>query len=485
MSPVQHDQNNRVNTPQNLPNQAYAPGISAGQGYGQNYATPGMPPTGLSNSLPAPQVPLSQNLQQRQHDLQRQYQMRLQQQAQQLQTNNLGMHNRQPTSGLNPMLGAMGQQATQLAGSGQRPAQQTSLTGVNSDHFLRNVGQLMMSRNKPFNPSPMVCGRPLNLTHLYMIVMKAGGCKRVTTNNQWTTTASMLGFNPAQIPTAAQEVKQVYEDNLVDYERDHLARQKQLQAQKQAQQMAGVGTAPQMSPTKMMPIGGPDNQAAQQYMLQQQQRVQAQAQAQAQVQVQQSQVQAQQQQLLLQQQQQHQQPQQQQQQLQQYQQQLASVQQPTPLPNNTPTPTMNGQTPPQGTENVMSRQQKAFNQNRSGSIGRPPDATPPNTQRSAFLTPPTAASEKTKVPPSNEPNSADRKSTAAMPKRMLSQDSPHYKPCVKKMEYSYGGYKIAGLALLGADLEKLRPDVPNLEEMGVIDIRALSMSIQSGIHGEV
>ncbi|PBP23063.1 arid/bright DNA binding domain-containing protein [Diplocarpon rosae] len=53
---------------------------------------------------------------------------------------------------------------------------------------------------------------------------------------------------------------------------------------------------------------------------------------------------------------------------------------------------------------------------------------------------------------------------------------------------SYGGYELLSLANLGDTLKNVRPDFPKVDElgaMGTIDIHALTMSLQCGIHSEV
>ena len=59
-----------------------------------------------------------------------------------------------------------------------------------------------------------------------------------------------------------------------------------------------------------------------------------------------------------------------------------------------------------------------------------------------------------------------------------------YEPKRRDIDF-HGGYDIQPLAKLGDALNRLIPDVPVVDEMGVIDIRALTLSLQSGIHSEV
>lgn len=59
-----------------------------------------------------------------------------------------------------------------------------------------------------------------------------------------------------------------------------------------------------------------------------------------------------------------------------------------------------------------------------------------------------------------------------------------YSPRQRVLE-TYGGINLGAMGHLGAELDYHRPDVPLFAELGVIDIHALTMSLQSGIHGEV
>ena len=55
----------------------------------------------------------------------------------------------------------------------------------------------------------------------------------------------------------------------------------------------------------------------------------------------------------------------------------------------------------------------------------------------------------------------------------------------EEMSQSYGGMQALDWKVVIDGLLDAKPDVPGLEELGVIDIRALTMSLRSGIHAEV
>ncbi|PQE14456.1 hypothetical protein CJF30_00007066 [Rutstroemia sp. NJR-2017a BBW] len=61
-----------------------------------------------------------------------------------------------------------------------------------------------------------------------------------------------------------------------------------------------------------------------------------------------------------------------------------------------------------------------------------------------------------------------------------------YPPKIKARDPDvYGGIDMRTLYELGEELITLKPDFPTLAEMGTIDVHALTMSLQSGLHAEV
>ncbi|KAK3065254.1 hypothetical protein LTS18_004490 [Coniosporium uncinatum] len=215
MSPQNHNAP-RVNTSQNpgfqMGGMDYMGGTSMPQGYNQNFGgMPNMTSGPGPNSMPAQGVALSQNLQQRQQEAQRQYMMRMQQQqtaqnpmmAAQAQA-------RQQMAGMNPMMAAG--QHTNMSTPTRPPNQPQQ--GMSTMQFTTGVAQFMQRINWPFDPNPTVCGRPIQLYQLYLYVLKSGGnSKRVTAANHWPKIAQALGFEPSQFPSAPQELASVFERN--------------------------------------------------------------------------------------------------------------------------------------------------------------------------------------------------------------------------------------------------------------------------------
>ncbi|OJD37945.1 arid bright domain protein [Diplodia corticola] len=458
MSPAP-DQNSRVNTPQNpamtqmaamnmnsmnsMNNMNMMQGSPTGQGFNQNFGmNPGMSAAGFNGAMPVQGVALSQNLQQRQADAQRLYQMRLQQQQQQIAANNLAQRQQQ-AGGMN-MLGSSGQQmnsAMAMAG-GMRPNQggmaMNNPPKQQEAAFLNNVQALMQAQGMPFNPQPMVCMRPVNLMQLYATVMKHRGSRNVSNSNGWSQLAHIMGFPPQQFPTAGQEIRMVYEQNLGAYEQAWLAKQRNKQGQQG--QMPGMGGAPQASPVKSMPGGAQDLGAQQQQYLQRLRSTQMQAQ----------------------------------------QQQQQPMDQGTPMRNNS-MPQANGWATPQPDPNAASQQE----QHRK-SMSRLLEATPQAQPAGSIITPSPGPGEKPleSVPKraSTEASAVNGTATPAETKVVLSSD---YKPKVRSLLDTHGGILVDGHGSVGEKLAKLKPDVPGVEEMGVIDMRAISLSLQSGISPEV
>ncbi|POR36962.1 SWI/SNF chromatin-remodeling complex subunit sol1 [Tolypocladium paradoxum] len=62
--------------------------------------------------------------------------------------------------------------------------------------------------------------------------------------------------------------------------------------------------------------------------------------------------------------------------------------------------------------------------------------------------------------------------------------SDEYEPCARQL-LTYGGVDLDAANHLGAELDKCEPSIPTVNDLGNIDIHALTRSLQSGIHGEV
>ncbi|TIA38071.1 hypothetical protein D6C78_04273 [Aureobasidium pullulans] len=202
--------------------------------------------------------------------------------------------------------------------------------------------------NPPFNPQPTICGRPLPLYIIWVIVLQHGGSTRVTQFSGWPTIAQKVGFNLQQYPTAANELQQLFDTHLGQYERVFMqARMQQPLAE--FRRTSSVGKIDSVPP--------PDQEA----------RVSA-------------------------------------------------------------SPAIKAQSEAGGTPGIK------------------------------------------------------REASAAELKHNTGQET-EYEPHRRTLDY-YGGYDILPLAKLGGEISRLVPAVPMVDEMGLIDIRALTLSLQSGIHAE-
>ncbi|KAJ9666485.1 hypothetical protein H2201_003407 [Coniosporium apollinis] len=454
----------------------FAQGSPIMPGYSQNYGS--MPQMSSANLQPPLQagiqgVNLSQHLQARQAEAQRQYQIRLQQQQQQLAQSNIAaaqhaqqVQQRFQAGGINPMMASPAQQHNMSATGGMQPGQQQMPTAQrnNSENFNRAVASFMQSQGlgDRFDPNPSIAGRPLNLANLYALIMRQKGSQRVTQMNMWPSIAQALGFPPAEFPMAPQEMKYHYEKNVAPYELAQWNKAKmhqmlKLQQQAQMAGMTGMGGPQQMSPTKQMPAPGQNLQAQQQQYLQQlQQRALPSQQPQP----------------------------------------PATPAQSTPLPNSTPAQSLNGWSTPQA-DPAPSRQQSAFTAQNRRSMSRQLDATPPQVPGQQPRIP-SASPGQPDVKHERQPstggstlgNSVNGVTGAPpSPKPLKYYTGPNYTPKkTKAAEFdTYGGISVADNmhSLVGLELHRLKPVIPGLDEMGLIDVRALSMSLQSGIHGEM
>jgi SWI/SNF chromatin-remodeling complex subunit SWI1 len=414
--------------PQMSPMNFMSQGSPMAPAYNQNYG---------NQQFQIQPVQLSHNLQNRQQEAQRQYQMRLQQQMAQ---NNMVAAQRQQAG---QMMGPGGPQHPGMQRGQANPAQlpnQHAQARAHLDSFLKNVSALMAKQGLPFNPQPVVAGRPVNLQQLYFAVMKGKGSQRVTATNSWPTIATMIGIHPQNFPTAPEELKQAYDQNLGPYEHAFiLNKQREHMRTINPPQPAQMGVAPhfgpQMSPTKPMPPNAQHSMNAQQQQyLQQLQRTQAM-------------------------QQQH-------------------MEQATPVKANAQMAGVNGWSSPQPSTkmHVNALQHRK-------SLSRQLEATPPRAQAPGFPSPSPGPVDKMResMPPAATPVA----NGIPKPPDDTPDHGTEYQISSRKLTKTHGGYEVDPLGQMGEEIAKNKPIVPHLEEMGLIDIRALTLSLQSGIHSEM
>ncbi|MCJ1404264.1 hypothetical protein MMC11_007489 [Xylographa trunciseda] len=243
-SPPQSEYGSRIDAPQGA-GHSYMSGMHYGPSQAQHF-TP--PPPGMANmgaqggtSTSYPNNVASVQQQQRMYDI------RQQQLVRQLQVNNEAAQQRHQGGGSNPS-------STQMANYQQArmqqmyQAQQALFRPPNPDQWLHNVIRYMQSRGLPFNASPIFGGRPLHPVQLWSMIMKYGGSKKVTAAGHWQTVAASLGAPPVQYPTGAQEIQSYWQNNLYPWEQavllNYQHQQQTQQRQRSAQnQMAGMPQA--------------------------------------------------------------------------------------------------------------------------------------------------------------------------------------------------------------------------------------------------
>jgi len=441
ISPSQSDHGSRVNTPQNN-NAGYMRGMSYGTGSSQHFTPPpGATSAGTPNSMSAQHVSLPQNLQQQLPYAQRDYQMRLQQHVQQLQADNSAAQGRHQGSGHNPLVHSTTPMTNSQMAPGPRQMPQQAMSRPNNpEQFIRGLAQFMHSRGLPLNTSPMVGGRAIHLMQLYAMVMKQGGAKKVTSMNLWPTIASAMQFPPIQYPSAAQEIQEHYQRNLAAYEAAYLAMQRQrivsdqMHSLQQAQRGNVVGM-PQHSPPVQQLNSQNHEQQSQQYIRQQQAQTD----------------------------------------------QQTPIKEMTSMHNIPRHPVMNGYLTPQ--QQLHNRQQSAFPLQRSN-LSRAPEVTPPLVQQKTSSSPsPALAGRKDTLNPRDKLQPLRGESHLnLMPRKEPIE--PHYNPGTRAI-LTHGGIEVSTLDDLASRLDVVKPNVPTTQELGIIDINALTMSLRSGIHAEV
>ncbi|PFH55632.1 hypothetical protein XA68_17915 [Ophiocordyceps unilateralis] len=176
------------------------------------------------------------------------YQMRLQQQLQGNMQMQAQMQAQSMGRGVLPKQQMPGVPNGHMPQGGMRP-QPRPMANINPEHFMKNLAALMNAKGLPFDPSPVICDRPIPLVYLFQAVQSRGGHKMVTASNGWHQVAQTLGL-PMQNPTTAPTLKQVYERNLQKFEEVWTAQQKQRMQQSAG--MVGPG-----APHKPMPPMGP------------------------------------------------------------------------------------------------------------------------------------------------------------------------------------------------------------------------------------
>ncbi|KAK3312902.1 hypothetical protein B0H66DRAFT_382875 [Apodospora peruviana] len=382
-----------------------------------------------------------------------QYQMQLQQQA---QRNNMQMQQQmgaqammqqggQPNQGppqgqpRNMMAPRSGMPNGQMAPGAIRPQQgapqqQAMPRPPGPEQFMKNLTAFMNQKNLPLELNPIVEGRPVPLANLFQVVFhKFGGYRNITQSNQWPQLSNMLGFPPHQVPSAPQHLKAIYDRNLFKFEEVWAAQQHKMRMQ-QGGAMPNAPSMQQGTPTKGMHPG----QMHPSQMMQPGQQPQLQhGQMQSPIKP----------------------PGQQQ----------ASV-------NGFP-----GPHPSQGQQPGHPGQGHSRN-----SLSRSVQPTP-TAEEFPLVSPAHSKAGSMSLPGSGHPENQRMHEEANASMRFpgpFTRDPEEYIPCSRELT-TYGGVDFSAVEKYAPELLSSRPDIPPAEELGNVDIHALTKSIQSGIHGEV
>ena len=308
----------------------------------------------------------------------------------------------------------------------------------NPEQFVRQIAQWMQQRGLGLNPHPTAMGRPLNLIQLFSMVMKQGGSKKISATSQWIDIAKAMQIPPEQCLPAAQEIQAYWHTNLYAYEawfmQSHRQRVAINQKVRLSHNMQGAdipNTHDQFSPARATVPRQHDPQRQ-------------------------------------------------------------------PFKNGQPHSQVEY---PKTGRHPTPQQHKSFQPNQNAPTGQvqPAPTNAYSRPHAPSDLPQYSRPLNTDMKPKNasvkqESYSASHEHTVADPQPRKIRLSPIFKPMIstrKSIEglcKTYGGYEaklpVWNNEIIGEFLD-LKPNVPTIQELGVIDIRALTMSLRSGIHPEI
>ncbi|KAF2100064.1 hypothetical protein NA57DRAFT_38621 [Rhizodiscina lignyota] len=151
----------------------------------------------------------------------------------------------------------------------------------------------------------------------------------------------------------------------------------------------------------------------------------------------------------------------------------------TPVQNNATLPATNGWSTPQS---------DMANSQRQSSMGAPnkmvKTEASPAVQQPGIAAPSPATTDKfPEGQPMEQPSADAAPGNTPQPEKV--DHGTHYIPQQFHLMDHHGGITVNQLNTIGLQIDMIKPVVPDTEEMGMVDIRALCMSLQSGISGEV
>lgn len=295
--------------------------------------------------------------------------------------------------------------------------------------FMKNLVAFMNSKNLPLDTNPLIEGRPISLFQLFQRVSKFRGYRNVTQSNLWHQVAASLQLMSQQFPHAPQQLKTLYERSLFKYEEMLKMRQQQQE------QQPGMSNPQNMQPgTPTKPIPGQPQQPS--HMMGPG-----------------------------------------------GQQQLQQAPMPSPIKppgqhlgamNGFPAPhPAHGQPPPGAPGHARNSSSRSVQAPLEQDFSMPSPAQ----SKSGSLSLPGSA------PPESQATQGETAATMRFPAPFAS-DPEEYMPCSRVLT-TYGGIDLKAIEKVAEDLRHSRVDLPAPIELGIVDLHALTKSIQSGLHGEV
>ena len=225
-SPPHSEHGSRVNTPQNngplFPNNT-----PYNMGNGQPYMT--------QNSSTMTGIPPSQYSQSQQHE-QMMMEARMRQMGQMGALRGGAVPQSVPFSPMSQIGNQMSN--IQMAQVRAQQAQQAQPRSQPYQQMLQNISNFSRQRGLPFNPQPNIAGNPVNSVQLFQGVLKMGGSKKMSVHQLWPRVATLLGYHQMQCMVAAQELQNYWQNNLAEFESYFIQNQHQQQVQQQHRQRA-------------------------------------------------------------------------------------------------------------------------------------------------------------------------------------------------------------------------------------------------------
>lgn len=357
----------------------------------------------------------------------------------QFQAGNVAVQHRNQGGIQNISNNSSGQMSTPYQMGLARSQQAQPSRTLNPATFIQTIKQWKESQGMALDPNPMVLGQHINFMQLFGAVVKLGGSKRVTELSQWTDIAQTLQIPQAHWSTAAHELQSYWQTNLSDFELHWFQKQR-------AQLAEQTRNSPNSQRGEMSNMHGqfPQAQQTESHLHEQQRPPFLQGHPQLQVE---------------------------------YQTPSKRMHQ-----HNSFQPKQNGYSTPQqgqvhmGPSNIYTPPQ--------------PGATPPHA-RSQASNSKSATTVAKRESYSGVGGNSTRHSDRAVNMPRKAPLPEVFKPLVEplgergNLPQSHGGVQARDWKNIVDKFLDAKPNVPAIQELGVIDVRALTMSLRSGIHAEV